>query len=37
MGEKDEMQINEYIEDTLKELGCYSIMTLIYLKRKKNG
>lgn len=37
MGKEDEMQINESIEDTLKDLGCYSIMTLSYLKRKKNG
>lgn len=36
MGKEDEMQINESIEDTLKDLGCYSIMTLSYLKRKKN-
>ena len=36
MGEKDEMQINEYIEDTLKDLACYSVMTLSYLIRKKN-
>ena len=37
MGKEDEMQINESIEDTLKDLGCYSIMTLSYLRRKKNG
>ena len=37
MGKEDKMQINESIEDTLKDLGCYSIMTLSYLKRKKNG
>ena len=36
MGKEDEMQINESIEDTLKDLGCYSIMTLSYLKRKKS-
>ena len=37
MGKEDKMQINESIEDTLKDLGCYSIMTLSYLKRRKNG
>ena len=37
MGKEDKMQINESIEDTLKDLGCYSIMTLSYLRRKKNG
>ena len=37
MGKEDEMQVNESIEDTLKDLGCYSIMTLSYLRRKKNG
>ena len=37
MGKEDEMQINESIEDTLIDLGCYSVMTLSYLKRKKNG
>lgn len=37
MGKEDEMQVNESIEDTLKDLACYSIMTLSYLKRKKNG
>ena len=37
MGKEDEMQINESIEDTLKDLACYSVMTLSYLKRKKNG
>lgn len=36
MGKEDEMQINESIEDTLIDLGCYSIMTLSYLKRKKS-
>ena len=36
MGKEDKMQINESIEDTLKDLGCYSIMTLSYLKRKKS-
>ena len=35
MGKEDKMQINESIEDTLKDLGCYSIMTLSYLKRKR--
>ena len=34
MGKEDEMQINESIEDTLKDLACYSVMTLSYLKRK---
>lgn len=37
MGKEEEMQINESIEDTLTDLGCYSIMTLSYLKRRKNG
>lgn len=37
MGKEEEMQINESIEDTLKDLACYSVMTLSYLKRKKNG
>lgn len=37
IGKEDEMQINESIEDTLKDLACYSVMTLSYLKRKKNG
>ena len=36
MGKEDEMQINESIEDTLKDLACYSVMTLSYLKRKKS-
>lgn len=36
IGKEDEMQINESIEDTLKDLGCYSVMTLSYLRRKKN-
>lgn len=35
MGKEDKMQINESIEDTLKDLACYSVMTLSYLKRKK--
>ena len=35
MGKEDEMQINESIEDTLTDLACYSVMTLSYLKRKK--
>ena len=35
MGKEDEMQINESIEDTLKDLACYSVMTLSYLKRKR--
>ena len=37
MGKEDTMQINESIEDTLTDLACYSVMTLSYLKRKKNG
>lgn len=37
IGKEETMQINESIEDTLKDLGCYSIMTLSYLKRRKNG
>lgn len=36
MGKEDEMQVNESIEDTLTDLGCYSIMTLSYLRRNKN-
>ena len=36
MGKEDKMQVNESIEDTLKDLACYSVMTLSYLKRKKN-
>ena len=36
MGKEDDMQINESIEDTLKDLACYSVMTLSYLKRKKS-
>ena len=35
MGKEDEMQINESIEDTLKDLACYSVMTLSYLRRNK--
>ena len=35
MGKEDKMQINESIEDTLKDLACYSVMTLSYLKRKR--
>ena len=35
MGKEDKMQINESIEDTLKDLACYSVMTLSYLRRKK--
>ena len=35
MGKEDEMQVNESIEDTLKDLACYSVMTLSYLKRKR--
>lgn len=37
MGKEAEMQVNESIEDTLIDLACYSVMTLSYLKRKKNG
>ena len=29
-------QVNESIEDTLKDLGCYSIMMLRYLHQNKN-
>ena len=36
MGKEDKMQINESIEDTLKDLACYSVMTLSYLRRNKN-
>lgn len=36
MGKEETMQVNESIEDTLKDLACYSVMTLSYLKRKKN-
>ena len=36
MGKEDDIQINESIEDTLTDLACYSVMTLSYLKRKKN-
>ena len=36
MEKKGEMQVNESIEDTLTDLACYSVMTLSYLKRKKN-
>ena len=36
MGKEDTMQVNESIEDTLKDLACYSVMTLSYLKRKNN-
>ena len=36
MGKEETMQINESIEDTLTDLACYSVMTLSYLKRKKN-
>lgn len=36
MGKEETMQINETIEDTLTDLGCYAIMTLSYLKRKNN-
>ena len=36
MGKEETMQINESIEDTLKDLACYSVMTLSYLRRNKN-
>ena len=36
MGKEDKMQVNESIEDTLIDLACYSVMTLSYLRRKKN-
>lgn len=36
MGKEETMQINESIEDTLTDLACYSVMTLSYLKRKRN-
>jgi hypothetical protein len=36
MGKEDKMQVNESVEDTLKDLACYSVMTLSYLRRKKN-
>lgn len=36
MGKEEIMQINETIEDTLKDLACYSIMTINYLKNKNN-
>ena len=35
MGKEGKMQINESIEDTLTDLACYSVMTLSYLKRKR--
>ena len=35
LGKEDKMQINESIEDTLTDLACYSVMTLSYLKRKR--
>ncbi len=33
---KSEAKVNESIEDSLIDLACYSVMTLSYLKRKKN-
>ena len=34
---KTEAEVKEEsIEDTLKDLACYTVMTLSYLKRKKN-
>lgn len=35
MGKEDKMQVNESIEDTLKDLACYSVMTLNCLKKKE--
>ena len=35
MGKEETMQVNETIEDTLTDLACYSVMTISYLKRKK--
>lgn len=37
MGKEDTIQVNESIEDTLTDLACYSVMTLSYLRRKKNN
>lgn len=37
MGKEDTMQVNESIEDTLKDLACYSVMTLSYLRRKRTS
>ena len=34
MGKEDKMQVNESIEDTLKDLACYSVMTLAYLRKQ---
>ena len=34
MGKEDKMQIDETIEDTLKDLANYSIMTLIFMYKK---
>ena len=36
IGKEETMKVNESIEDTLTDLACYSVMTLSYLKRKKN-
>ena len=30
-------EVNESLEDSLIDLACYTVMTLSYLKRKKNG
>lgn len=30
-------EVNESLEDSLIDLACYTVMTLNYLKRKKNG
>lgn len=32
-----EAEVNESIEDSLIDLACYTVMTLSYLKRKKNS
>lgn len=39
MGKEKHMTINESIEDTLKDLACYSIMTLSFMYKncKNNG
>lgn len=36
MGKEDEMQVNETIEDTLKDLANYSIMTLSFMYKNCN-
>ncbi len=35
IGKEETMQINESVEDTLKDLACYSVMTLSYLRNKE--